>query len=226
MIIKIIKIITKVSIFSFISLLFNIIMLCKFLSLWMFPQEGDIELIINLIVLLIFEFFMIHSRLFINIIVGRSWVWLKGVLFFGSFVGVYYSVVSDNFILIIYCSMVLNRTLSGILNREKTNIEKEFDIANIYTGMYIVLLVGVAVVCSSVIPTFGLTIDFLNAENHILRKADYGPFYMPHVAMCFGFLYYLILAFIEMSSIMCSVKAFSDRDRNAERTTGGLAQRR
>jgi len=121
--------------------------------------------------------------------------------------------------------MVLNRTLSGILNKEKTNIEKEFDNANIYTAMYIILLVGVAVF-SSAIPTFGLTNDFLNAENHILLKSDYGPFYMPHVAMCFGFFYYLILALIEMGSIICSVKEFSATDRNAERTTVDFRQSR
>ena len=167
MIVKLIKKITKVSVFSFIGLLFNIFMTYKFLSLWICPQVGDIWIIFNLIILMIFEFFMINSGFFISIIVGRSWKdwkdWVKGVLFFGSFAVIYNRAVSDNFILIIYCSMVLNRTLSGILNREKLNVEKELKIVTFHSMIYIGLIVVIAF-CSSYIPKFGLTNDFFRLK--------------------------------------------------------------
>ena len=207
MIIRLIKIITKVSVFSFIGLLFNVFMSYKFLSLWIHPQVGDIEIIVSLIVLMIFEFFMIHSGLFFSIIGGRSsWKdWLKGILFFGLFAVIYNNAVSNNFILIIYCSMVLNRMLSGILNREKISIEKELNIATFYTMIYIGLLVVIAL-CSSFIPKFGLTTDFLTTENYIILKPDYDLLSMPHVAMCFGALYYLIFTFVEINNIIRGVK--------------------
>jgi len=204
--IKLIKIITKVSVFSLIGLLFNIFMTYKFLSLWIHPQLGDIEMIKNLIILMLFEFFMIHAGLFMSTIAGQSWKdWLYGVLFFGLSAVAYNSVVSNNFILIIYCSMVLNRTLSGILKREETNVKKELSIAAFYTMIYIGLLIVIAF-CSPFIPKFGLTNDFLKAEHYIIIKSNDDLLSVPHVAMCFGAMYYLIFTFVEMNSIVRSVR--------------------
>ena len=166
-------------------------------------------MIVNLIILMIFEFFMIHTGLFMSIVVGRSWKdWLYGVLFFGSYAVTYNSAVSNNFILIIYSSMVLNRTLSGILNREKTNVEKELNIAAFNTMVYVGLIIVVAC-CSSIIPKLGLTGSFLKAENYYHRgipMKDGDLLEMPHVAMCFGALYYLVLTLIETNSIIRSVR--------------------
>jgi len=194
----------------------------KFLSLWTCPQFGDIEIIVNLITLMIFEFVMIHSGLFISIVVKHSWKdWLKGILIYGLFAVIYNRAVSNNFILIIYCSMVLNRTLLGILNREKTNVKIELNIATFNAMIYLGLIFVIAL-CSSFIPKFGLTNDFLKAENYIIVKPDFDLYSMPHVAMCFGALYYLIFTFVEMNNIIRSVRTSLLRERNTECTTSGL----
>ena len=198
---KLIKIITKISVFSFIGLIFNIILIYKFLSLWISPQVGDVEMIFNLIVLLIFEFFMIHTRLFMSI-VGRSLMdWLYGTVFFGAFVLMFNSLVKGNLILIIYAAMIVNRMLPRILNSEKADRKQELNIAMsnfmIYFG-----LVFIVAICSYFIPLFGLTEDFLEAANY---KAEvdwkFELIDMPHLSMCFGILYYLTLTVVEIIPI-------------------------
>ena len=187
----------------------NIIFSYMFLSFWLFPQIENIELIYNFIILLMFECIMIHTRLFMSI-VGRSWSdWLYGLVFFGLFAVGFNSIVSGYQILIIYGALVLNRMLSGLLNRGKIDKRQEEIMSIVYFTVYLILIVLVAIV-SAFIPEFGLTEDFLEVANYESVKrldAKFELIDMPHVTMCFGVLYYIALTFIDIFSILHKVKS-------------------
>jgi len=200
------KIITRISVFSIIGLVFNFFMIYKFMSVWMHPQAGDLELILNLIILMLFEFWMINTGLLVSITAGRSWKhWLMAVAFFSVYAFAYNTAVSDNFIFIIHCSIVVNRTLAALMNKDKTDVEKELKIAGFNFSLYMLLIIAL-LVCSAIIPKFGLTKDYLISENYNFNPKSDDLFNMPHVAMCFGALYYLILNFVEIKNIISNFK--------------------
>lgn len=190
----------------------NFLLLCLFLSLWIHPKIEDVELIFDLIILLMFELIMIISSIFMNMMIGVRWKeWLCVILFFGAFAFTFNSAVSGNQILILYCSMVLNRILSGIFSKNKTDKKQKKTISTFNFSIYFGLIFTVAM-CSAFIPKLGLTDEFLKAANYInINRIGSGyiteivsleALLMPHTFMCFGVLYYLILTFVEMISII------------------------
>jgi len=193
---------TKNSIFSLIGLLFNIFLIYKFITLWTNPQVDDFDMIFNLIVLLIFEFFLIPTGMFV-IIAGRSFInWLFGSIFFGTFALLFNSLVKGNFILIIFVAMVLNRILFLIFNRAQTDRNKEMNKMLLIFLMYFGLVVLVAIT-AYFIPRFGLTESFLDTTNYMDDiDWEFELFDMPHISMCFGILYYLALTIIEIVSFV------------------------
>jgi len=210
---KLITIIKHFSIFSFIGLGFYVFLIGKILSLWLHPQADDIDMIYNIIVVLMFEFFLINTGLFISL-ADRSWFdWLFGLGFFGLFAAMFNSLVTGNFILIIYGTMVLNRILYKIHNREK--IDKKREMNNVLLNFKIYLGLVFVVACGSYfIPHFGLTKEFLETVRYEVavnydRGIDWSFEFvdMPHIAMCFGIVYYFTLSFMEIKSAIRKIKA-------------------
>ena len=199
---KVIKVISKISIFSFVGIGFNIVLIYIFLSLWIRPQVDDIEMIQNLSLLMIFEFVMVHSGVFMSVL-GRSWKgWIGFTLFYGLFAFVFNLMVSGNQILILYAAVVLNRMLPNILNKDKTDKMKKIMMSSLYAFIYFVLLI-IVVLAASHIPRFGLTEKFLTAANNNISE---GIAEMPHAFMCFGAIYYTILTFVDVILIRQRVK--------------------
>ena len=193
---------TKSLVFSLIGLLFNIFLIYKFLTLWTNPQVEDIDMIFNLIVLLMFEFFLIPTGMFI-ILARRSFLnWLFGSIFFGTFALAFNSLVKGNFILIIFVAMVLNRILFLIFNRAQTDRNKEMNKMLLIFLMYFGLVVLVAIT-AYFIPRFGLTETFLVSTNYMHDiDWEFEMLNMPHISMCFGILYYLALTIVEIVSFV------------------------
>jgi hypothetical protein len=201
----IIKIISKISIFSLIGMGLNILLVYTFLSLWIHPQVGDIEMIFNLSILISFEFVMAHSGVFMSVL-GRSWkTWLFFIVFYGLFALVFNAMVSDNQILILYALVVMNRMLPKILNKEKTDKTKEMGMSAIYAMIYFASLM-ITVLASSHIPQLGLTKDFFEAANSQTNR--YGGLFInePHVPICLGALYYLMLTLVDVLFIIRKIK--------------------
>jgi hypothetical protein len=222
---KIINIISKISIFSLIGVGLNLVLIYTFLRLWIRPQVSDVEMIINLIVLMIFEFVMVHSGVFMSVL-GRSWkAWLGFVVFYGLFALAFNAMVSGNQIIILYGGVVLNRmlpnilrkpkktdiTISGIFEKNGKNTEnlepsKELMMSALYAMIYFFLLFTI-VFSSSFIPKFGLTKEFLEVANYSKSDTVGGDFAdKPYVFMCFGVLYYLFLTLLEVMLIIHKVK--------------------
>ena len=208
---KLMKIVSRNSIFPTVGLLFNIFLLYTFLSLWICPQVDDVEMIVNLSVLMVFEFFMINTRFFMVVFSKSKLHGLWGLLFVLSYVIMFNRMVSNNLILILYSAMVLNRMLSVILSKGKTDIDHELNILAQNLTIYIILLVVVSC-CITIIPQFGMDNDFLKATNFRFttrRSVEDGLLNIPHIAMCFGVLYYLTLTIVDIIPIIRMVKSSS-----------------
>jgi len=203
---KLIKTISKISIFSLFGFIMNGWLSYLFLSLWLHPQASDIELIYNLTILVIFEFILVHSGVFMSIL-GRSWKgWLGFIFLYGLFALAYNTFVNGNQIIILYGAVVLNRMLQGILSIGKTDKEQRLGMSAVYAMIYFLLLVAV-IIGSSYIPRCGLTEAFLESNDYVGVNQAGGDFAgAPHVFMCFGVLYYLILMLLEVSIEIHRVK--------------------
>ena len=201
-----IKTILKISVFSLLGAIMNGWLAYIFLSLWLRPQASDVEMINNLTILVIFEFVLVHSGVFMSIL-GRSWKgWAGFIVFYGIFALAFNAMVNDNQILIIYGIVVLNRMLPVILSSKKTDKAQGLLMSFVYATIYLVLLFSV-ILGSSYIPQFGLTEAFLGSADFSVINLEGGGFFeAPHIIMCFGVLYYLILMFVGINTEIQSVK--------------------
>jgi len=200
------KAFSKISIFSLLGVIMNGWLAYLFLSLWLYPQASDIELIYSLTILILFEFILVHSGVFMSVL-GRSWIgWLFFIFIYGIFAFAYNTFISGNQIIILYGAVVLNRMLQGILSRRGADKEQGLMMAAIYAITWFGLLIMV-VVGSSYIPRYGLTEVFVNSTNYTTINQAGGDFKGdPHIFMCFGVLYYLILMFVEVNTEIQRVK--------------------
>jgi hypothetical protein len=199
--------ISKISIFSLIGVGLNIFLIYTFLKLWIHPQVSDIEIIFNLSFLMIFEFIMVHSGAFMSLL-GRSWKgWLFFIVFYGLFALAFNAMVSSNEIIILYGAVVLNRMLPNILQKpNETDRAKGTIMSGLYAMIYLLLFFTIVLGVFR-IPQFGLTKEFLQAANYSeVNKFDEGFARNPHVMMCFGVLYYLLLTLLDMMVITRTVK--------------------
>jgi hypothetical protein len=204
---KAIHTISKMPISSLIGIVLNLCFVYTFLKVWIQPQVDDVEMIFSLIVLVFFEFVLVHSGVFM-IAFGQSWkAWLFLIVFYGLFALAFNAIVKNNQILILYSAVVLNRMLPKLLNKEKTDNRKELGISVGYAMIYIVLIISV-VFASTIIPQFGLTPEFLEAANYddIKSRINGDIIDMPHAIICFGILYYLILTFMDLILIIRRMK--------------------
>ena len=191
----------RISIFSLIDIALTCYMAYLILSLWLYPQASDVELIYNLAALMAFEFIMVHSGVFMSFL-GRSWkAWLCAIIFYGLFALVFNAFVTDNRIIFLYAGVVLNRVLAGIMTRDETERAKRAGFSALYAIIYFFLLFFVAIY-SFIIPKFGLTSDFLKSSGYHDTVINGGLFTdTPHTAMCFGVLYYASLSLVALFAI-------------------------
>lgn len=204
---KAIKAISKMPISSLIGIVLNFCFIYTFLRVWIHPQIDDAEMIFSLIVLVFFEFILVHSGVFMTAF-GKSWkAWLFLIVFYGLFALAFNAIVKDNQILILYSAVVLNRMLPKLLNKEKNDSRKELGASVGYAMIYIVLIIIVAL-GSDIIPQFGLTPEFLETANYddIKSRINGDIIDMPHAIICFGIVYYLALTFIDIVLIIRKIK--------------------
>ena len=203
----VVKTIAKTSLFSLLGVIMYGWLFYTFLSLWLHPQASDAEMIYSLTILILFEFILVHSGVFMSTL-GRSWKgWLGFIFLYGLFALSFNALVSGNQIIILYGAVVLNRMLPGLLSSEKADKERGLMLSAVYAIIYFALLFSV-ILGASYIPRCGLTEAFLTSVDYLSINQAGGDFAgAPHVFMCFGTLYYLILMFVEVNTEIHRVKA-------------------
>ena len=125
---------------------------------------------------------------------------------YGLFALAFNAFVNGNQIIILYGAVVLNRMLPGLLNSGKQDKDHGLRLSAAYALIYFGLLFPV-IFGSSYIPRLGLTEAFLTSVDYLSINQAGGDFAeAPHVFMCFGVLYYLILMLLEVNNEIHRVK--------------------
>lgn len=182
---------------EYAGLVFNLILAGQYLWLWISPDANDVNKIFSLSTLILFEFVMVHSGVFMALMPVRF-----SMLIFIPFYGLFalgFSLVAKNItIIILYLVVVFNRMGFAFYNVEiKTRVAlliKSFFILMLYF-----LLIIILAIVGDFLPMFGLDYSFLLQSSYINVKSGASGLFIdtPHVAMCMGTLYYLLLTLLE-----------------------------
>jgi hypothetical protein len=186
--------------FEYGGVLLNISLAVQFMVLWINPGLNDASKIYNNVILIAFEFIMIHSGIAMSLLPAIVSVVLV-FPFYGLFAYTMNKLSVENVVMYTYLIVVLNRMRFAFFNvsdnLKKLNQEKSALMALIY-----VVLILFVVVFKFLLPKLGLQPGYLVSSGYNEIKQISGIFTdEPHVALCFGVLYFLSLSLVEFSLI-------------------------
>lgn len=167
------------------------------LSVWFFPEYYTIEIIYNLTVILIFEFILVHSGVFMAVF--RDWrVLTLFALFYGLFaLAINMAVLGDSpLILYLYSATVANRILFGLTSRseQERNENMGYSALMALNFMFCIFLV---LMLSFLVPYGGVTPEYLQSIGYYSSISSGGEFPdKPHIAFAFGVLYFGLPVFM------------------------------
>lgn len=175
--------------FSFIEYGFYAYYATVFLMVWLHPEQYNTSLINDLAILIVFEFIMVHSGVFMAVMPKRYSIFVFFPMY-GLFAYSFNNSVIDTNIFYIYLLVVLNRMRFAFSNVSDEVRLKEIAKSVFRAMLYFVLLFAV-VLGNVFVPKLGLTPDFLE-KVHYFDKIKSSGLIMekPYIAMCMGFLYY------------------------------------
>ena len=161
------------------------------ISVWFYPEYYSAEIIYNLTIILVFEFILVHSGVFMAVFQSK-WMLAGFALFYGIFALAFNaSVFGDTpIILYLYSVTVINRMVFGISSRSPQ--ERQEAIANsVMMVLNFMFCIFAAVFLSFLVPYGGLTPAYLSSIHYFDVMTSGGEFpEKPHVAFAFGVLYF------------------------------------
>jgi hypothetical protein len=192
-------------IFTGSSMLFTAFMLYQYFHYWVSPHKEDGETIYTLVIMIAFEFIMVHAGTFMTAF--NNW---KALLFFAllysGFVFAFNSFVSDDVVFYSYLLMVLNRMRYAFVNVPKKTAQRIMGYSALWAICYFFSLM-INAIASSKIPQFALTDSFLSQSNYRSFVKIGGLFTdEPKVAMSTGVMYFGSMLFWQILISIHSVR--------------------
>ncbi|ENU1228991.1 hypothetical protein ACFGU2_004061 [Providencia rettgeri] len=161
------------------------------LSVWFFPEYYTVEIIYNLTLILIFEFILVHSGVFMAVF--RDWrVLTLFALFYGLFaLAINMSVLGDfPLILYLYSATVANRMLFGLTSRTEQERSENMGYSALM-ALNFMFCIFLVLILSFLVAYGGLTPEYLRSIGYYSSISSGGEFPdKPHVAFAFGVLYF------------------------------------
>ena len=192
--------------FEYASILMNVFIIFQFFILWSNPQLDDVASLAAMVGLMIFEFVMVHSGVLMAVTPKKISLYVL-IPFYGLFAFLFNLSVEDNIILIAYLMVVFNRMRFAFSDAPEFIRKRTILKSVIVIFAYFVLLVPL-VLGAEYVPEWGLTQQFINLSGYKEIISGSGLFSeMPHIAIVFGFLYYIALTIIEAVFLTCNFKA-------------------
>lgn len=182
----------------------------QFYNLWTNPQPVDIYKIGDYALLIGFEFIMVHSGVFMSVMPKKFSLFFF-VPIYGIFALTFNKFVSDNSILVLYCIVVFNRMRFAFSDVSQQLKARNLILSVISVLVYFFLILGFSF-NSEQVPHLGLSKTFLEGIAYFKNIKIGGLLTeQPHVSMCIGFTYYVLLALIE---VWLAGKTFSNTGMN------------
>ncbi|HGN1706963.1 TPA: hypothetical protein ACKRTE_002858 [Providencia rettgeri] len=176
---------------------FSIFYVGFILSVWFFPEYYTVEIIYNLTLILLFEFILVHSGVFMAAF--RDWrVLMLFAFFYGLFaLAINMAVLGDSpLILYLYSATVANRMIFGLTSRTEQERGENL-LYSALMALNFMLCIFSVVILSFLVPYGGLTPEYLSSINYYYSISSGGEFpEKPHVAFAFGVLYFAMPIFI------------------------------
>ncbi len=183
--------------FEYAGILMNLVIAYQFYAIWTAPTTNEASKIFTLGTLMAFEFILVHSGVFMAVMPKKISLF---VLFpiYGLFALCFNYFITDNTILFVYLAVIFNRMRFAFSDVSKA-IKQRAIFTSVFAAAGYFFLIMAVVFLSNHIPELGLTPDFLQLAGYDEVKGDSGGVFIdtPHIAICFGMLYYGMLAIIE-----------------------------
>lgn len=179
-------------IISFIfSTFFVGLIIFEILQLWISPRLDQGEAIYTLATLMVIEFFLVHSGVFM-VVIPSALIRFLFIPIYGLFVFVFSMSVPGNSIFYLYLFIVFQRMVEPILDRSIEMRNVQIFTASLNASLYFFLMVIIAPNHEK-IPVLGLTPTFLDESNYLALAAKTGGVFLdtPNVAFAFGLFFYL-----------------------------------
>lgn len=192
--------------FKFTSVLSYAHLAYTYYRLWVLPTPEDAEQILTYSLLMLFEFILIHSGVFMALFSKSRAALLFFIVFYSGFAFALNRLAPNNTILITYMFVVFNRMKTAFYARTpamKRNIMKySAVVATLYFFLLIAFVFG-----EGLIPALGVTEGFLSAIGYHSLTSTGGMFIEePRVPLALGVVYFSVLGLGELWSILAKQK--------------------
>jgi len=188
------------------GVIFKLTIAYQYWTLWYSPEIVDAPRIHNFLVLMVFEFIMVHSGVFMSAFPKKISL-LIFVPFYGVFALIFTAIIDDYTILYIYMFVVLNRMRFAFANVPAWMRDRAIFTSVMALFAYILLIF---VSLFGILPELGLNQEYVDASGFRSFTNSTGEFIdYPYKAISFGVLYYIVLAVIE-SYMIYNYKGIDD----------------
>lgn len=183
--------------FEYAGVLFQLVIAYKYFQLWSAPQPHQAEMILSMALLMIFEFVMVHSGVFMAIL-PKKWSLFVFVPVYGIFALAFNMAIPNNHIILItYLLVVINRMRFAFSDVPRA-LRIRTIVMSVAAALVYFVLIFVVLMASDLIPELGLTPSFLASSGYNDMQKGSGEFVdYPHLTLCFGALYYTLSALVE-----------------------------
>jgi hypothetical protein len=190
--------------FAYSGVIMNIALAVQAYMLWIHPTINDADKIYTIAILMAFEFFMIHSGVFMAAFPKKVSLYIFFPLY-GLFALAINTMADGNAVLYLYLIVVFQRMRFAFsdVNKGLKNRAVAFSTYAVFIWMF---TLGIIMFNKNNLPLNALTEDFLTLSGY-RNKHSIGAFTdNPHIAMAFGIIYYLLLALTEFNLTRAFIK--------------------
>lgn len=186
--------------FEYAGLLMTLLIAFQFYRIWQNPIMGDAPKISTMALLMVFEFIMVHSGVFMSVMPKKISLYVL-IPLYGLFALAFNAAAEDHTVLIIYLLVVFNRMRFAFSDVPKVMKERAI-FRSVLAALIYFLLIFPLIFGADYVPEWGMTTAAMEAIQYPEDSNATGILIeMPHVAIAFGFTYYCILAIIEAFSL-------------------------
>lgn len=190
--------------FAYAGVMMNIALAVQAYWLWINPTMNDATKIYTIAVLISFEFFMVHSGVFMAAFPKKISLFIFFPLY-GLFALSINAMVDGNSVLILYLVVVFQRMRFAFTNVNK-DLKNKAEAFSAWAVLIWMLTIMVLVFNKDNLPVFGLDENYLVMSGY-REKHSVGIFTKaPNLAMAFAFIYYLLLALTEFNLTRSYIK--------------------